>query len=65
MPQFLVAQIGARRHYAIPRMLSAAGMLDHFCTDICAAKGWPASIQVSPATFRVGRQKNRAFRATD
>lgn len=37
--QFIVAQLGARMHYAVPRMLHQAGMLAHFYTDICATKG--------------------------
>ena len=41
-PRVLVAQLGARMHYAIPRMLHEAGMLEHFYTDICAVKGWPS-----------------------
>jgi len=45
---FLVAQIGARRHYAIPRMLYEAGMLEHFFTDICAVKGWPQLLRMVP-----------------
>ena len=32
--KFLVAQIGARRGYAIPALLERAGMLDRFYTDI-------------------------------
>ena len=39
--KYLAAQLGARMHYAIPRMLHEAGMLAHFYTDICAVKGWP------------------------
>ena len=37
--KFIVAQLGARGHYAIPRMLHQVGMLEHFYTDICAVKG--------------------------
>jgi glycosyltransferase involved in cell wall biosynthesis len=49
MPQeYLVAQLGARMHYAIPRMLHEAGMLSHFYTDICAVKGWPSLLQHIP-----------------
>lgn len=35
----LVAQIGARRHYAVPRALHAVGMLDRLVTDITAHAG--------------------------
>lgn len=37
----LVAQLGARRHYAIPRLLHAEGMLERLHTDVCATRGWP------------------------
>lgn len=32
----LVAQLGARRHYAVPRVLHRAGLLEMFVTDACA-----------------------------
>ena len=46
-PQVMVAQIGARHHYAIPRMLEKAGHLQSFHTDANAVKGlgkWLARI---------------------
>lgn len=46
--KYLVAQLGARMHYAIPRMLHDAGMLSHFYTDICAVKGWPRLLKAMP-----------------
>ncbi len=51
-PQFVVAQLGARRHYAIPRMLNDAGMLSRFHTDICATKGWPRLLKAVPPPLR-------------
>lgn len=47
-----LAQLGARRHYAIPRMLQEAGMLSHFYTDICAVKGWPRTLSLLPDGLR-------------
>ena len=38
-PQVMVAQIGARHHYAIPRMLEKSGHLQSFHTDANAVKG--------------------------
>lgn len=35
-PKYLVAQIGPRRSYAVPRVLEKAGLLEAFYTDICA-----------------------------
>ena len=37
--RFLVAQLGARMHYAVPRILEAAGMLERLFTDFAATKG--------------------------
>ncbi len=45
---FLVAQLGARMHYAIPQMLNEAGMLSAFYTDICAVKNWPRLLSWVP-----------------
>jgi hypothetical protein len=39
---YLVAQLGARMHYAVPRILHDADVLESLHTDICAVKGWPA-----------------------
>lgn len=45
MTSYLVAQLGARMHYAVPRILHDAGMLTMLHTDICAVKGWPSVIR--------------------
>lgn len=50
--KFLVAQLGARMHYAVPRMLQAAGQLDRLCTDICAVKGLPRLLGIIPPALR-------------
>lgn len=50
--RFLVAQLGARMHYAVPRILHAAGMLSELCTDICATKGWPRLLAALPSRLR-------------
>lgn len=50
--KYLVTQLGARMHYAIPRMLHEAGMLAHFYTDICAVKGWPKLLGAVPSMMR-------------
>ena len=33
-PRVLVAQLGARRHYMVPRALAEGGHLERFCTDL-------------------------------
>jgi glycosyltransferase involved in cell wall biosynthesis len=38
-PQVIVAQMGAREHYAVPVMLYEAGMLGHFFTDAYSGPG--------------------------
>jgi glycosyltransferase involved in cell wall biosynthesis len=48
----VVAQLGARMHYAIPRMLHDAGMLERLFTDICAVKGWPRWLHSIPQSLR-------------
>ena len=50
--KFLVAQLGARRHYAVPRILNEAGMLDYFYTDICAVKSWPRLLKFWPKSMQ-------------
>jgi glycosyltransferase involved in cell wall biosynthesis len=49
-----VAQLGARMHYAVPRLLDRAGLLERFYTDISAVKGWPALLRLIPRPLRPG-----------
>lgn len=49
---FTVAQLGARRHYAVPAILQSAGLLEHFFTDISAIKGWPKLAKLVPTRLR-------------
>jgi hypothetical protein len=46
--ELVVAQVGARMHYAIPIILHRAGMLSHFFTDICATKGIGKLVRMLP-----------------
>ncbi len=39
-------------HYAVPRILHAAGELEHFYTDICAGKGWLQYTGLIPTAFQ-------------
>ncbi|MGL4963229.1 MAG: glycosyltransferase family 4 protein [Inquilinus sp.] len=48
----VVSQLGARMDYAVPRILNAHGMLEHFYTDICATKGWPRLLGYIPGRFQ-------------
>ena len=48
----IVAQLGARMHYGVPRILHRAGMLVRFYTDVCAVKGWPRLLGPVPCALR-------------
>lgn len=50
-----VAQLGARMHYAVPRILHEVGMLHRLYTDICAVKDWPRWLRiVTPESWQTG-----------
>ena len=40
LPKYIVAQVGARRRYAVPAILASAGMLARFYTDMCGNLGF-------------------------
>jgi glycosyltransferase involved in cell wall biosynthesis len=44
----VASQLGARMHYAVPRILGEAGLLERFYTDICAVQGFPRLIALVP-----------------
>ncbi len=45
----VVSQLGARRHYAVPRIFANNQKLAHFYTDICAFQGWPRFLNSLPS----------------
>jgi len=49
-----VAQLGARMHYAVPRILHSAGYLERLYTDICATRDWPRWLRMLPRGLRQG-----------
>jgi glycosyltransferase involved in cell wall biosynthesis len=49
---YVVAQLGARMHYAVPRMLHAEGQLTHLFTDLAANKGWLRLCGIVPAQLQ-------------
>ena len=61
-PQVMVAQIGARHHYAIPRMLEKSGQLKAFHTDANAVKGLGRLLAALPILKSRGSLKNLAQR---
>ena len=44
--------LGARMHYAVPRILDEAGRLERFFTDFSAKHGWPPLLRVVPKSLR-------------
>lgn len=47
----VVSQLGARMHYAVPRIFETRSRLAHFYTDICALQGWPCLLNRLPIPF--------------
>jgi glycosyltransferase involved in cell wall biosynthesis len=60
-----VVQIGARMHYAVPRILHRAGVLHRLFTDLCATKGWPRLLHLLPRPLRPGIVRNALARCPD
>jgi len=48
----VTSQLGARMHYAVPRILSEAGLLERFYTDICAVQGFPRLLSFVPRRWQ-------------
>jgi glycosyltransferase involved in cell wall biosynthesis len=46
--RFVVALLGARMHYAVPRILNRAGCLERLFTDSCAIKGLSQYLALLP-----------------
>jgi len=57
--KFIVAQVGARRGYAVPAILEKAGMLDRFYTDITGDSGVGAAFSAAAVLPLVGRSARR------
>jgi glycosyltransferase involved in cell wall biosynthesis len=54
-PRVLVAQIGARRRYAVAKALDRSGCLDLLITDACAdVRPWTFGRRIVPAALRRG-----------
>ena len=57
--KFIVAQVGARRGYAVPAILEKAGMLDRFYTDITGDIGLGAVFSAAAVLPLVGKSARR------
>lgn len=55
--EYIVAQLGARMHYAVPQILQEADSLKHLYTDICAVKGWPRLLGLVPEPLKTRSMK--------
>jgi glycosyltransferase involved in cell wall biosynthesis len=49
---YVVAQLGARMHYAVPRILHGADQLERLFTDLYAESGWPRWCRALPAAMQ-------------
>jgi glycosyltransferase involved in cell wall biosynthesis len=57
--KFIVAQVGARRGYAVPAILEKAGMLDRFYTDITGDIGLGGVFSAASVLPLVGKSARR------
>jgi len=65
-PRVIVAQLGARLHYAVPRILEQSGLLDTLYTDLYAGAGWPGRVnRCFPDFMRVGPVRRMFGRSVD
>ncbi len=60
---FAVAQLGARRHYAVPRMLHEAGLLDSLLTDFWLGNNWKQVVDRLPPAVKTAMLRRIAGRS--
>ena len=60
-----VCQMGARIHYAVPRILHDAGRLEWFFTDLCALEPWAAVLSAIPKRLRPASLQRLLSRVPD
>ena len=66
MHRVVVAQLGARRHYAVPRTLYRAGLLEKVVTDVCAeVPPWRWLALAVPERYRLGTLRRVIGRSMD
>ncbi len=61
----VVAQMGARLHYALPVQLERMGVLAHFYTDTYGGKGWPRLARLIPERLRPAGLKRVLARSAE
>jgi glycosyltransferase involved in cell wall biosynthesis len=60
--KILCVQLGSRMYYAVPRILSKAGMLSMLHTDLLGDRGWPLALGAVPDAFKTGAMRRLANR---
>jgi glycosyltransferase involved in cell wall biosynthesis len=60
-----IAQLGARMHYALPRIFAEAGCLETLYTDLCASKGVAALVAGCPQGWLPSSMRKMASRRAD
>ena len=60
---FIVAQLGARMHYAVPRILHTAGLLEHLYTDLAGSHGMLRVLGALPDALRPAMVKRALGRS--
>lgn len=61
----VVSQLGARMHYAVPRIFASVDRLSRFYTDICATGGWTTRVGKLPFGAAVPALTRLAGRVPD
>jgi glycosyltransferase involved in cell wall biosynthesis len=62
---YVVVQLGARMHYAVPRILHAAGQLERLFTDLYGSVGWPRWCSSLPSAMQPPDFRRIAGRTAD
>jgi glycosyltransferase involved in cell wall biosynthesis len=62
---YVVCQLGARMHYAVPRFLHGAGRLERFHTDLYAKRWWARGVESLPEAWRPAALRRLIGRGTE
>ncbi len=65
MTGLAMAQLGARRHYAVPRIMEEAGLLNLFFTDFWLPKRWDSRLRLLPPRLSPAGLKRVAGRRSN
>lgn len=62
---YVVCQLGARMHYAVPRFLHEAGRLERFHTDLYSRRSWARWLEALPEPWRPAAVRRFIGRGTE